>query len=125
MTGIMRAQIDWLPLSMGGVRPTTGPYTGRDAGVWRIAELQPAVNQLRVLGAGCGWSPSQPVLRRQGFRRVRRRGPHERPSPYYNRIVDVMEGTDEVHAPCCATGTSLSDRPLFRTRETGEEVSER
>jgi arsenic resistance protein ArsH len=33
MTGIMKAQIDWLPLSLGGVRPDAGTDAGRNAGL--------------------------------------------------------------------------------------------
>jgi arsenic resistance protein ArsH len=52
MTGIMKAQIDWIPLSVGAVRPTQG----KTLAVMEVSggsQSFNAVNQLRVLGAGC------------------------------------------------------------------------
>ena len=49
MTGIMKAQIDWIPLSIGAVRPTQG----RTLAVMQVSggsQSFNAVNQLRVLG---------------------------------------------------------------------------
>ena len=49
MTGLMKAQIDYLPLILGGVRPTQGQHARGDAGLGRLAELQRR-EQLRLLG---------------------------------------------------------------------------
>ena len=49
MTGLMKTQIDWLPLSLGGVRPTQG----RTLAVMQVSggsQSFNAVNQLRILG---------------------------------------------------------------------------
>jgi arsenic resistance protein ArsH len=49
MTGVMKSQIDWIPLSLGGIRPTQG----KTLAVMQVCiGLQSfnAVNQLRVLG---------------------------------------------------------------------------
>jgi arsenical resistance protein ArsH len=49
MTGIMKAQIDWIPLSAGAVRPTQG----KTLAVLEVSggsQSFNAVNQLRVLG---------------------------------------------------------------------------
>ena len=49
MTGIMKAQIDWIPLSIGAVRPTQG----KTLAVMQVSDGSQsfnAVNQLRVLG---------------------------------------------------------------------------
>ena len=49
MTGIMKAQIDWIPLEVGGVRPTQG----KPLAVMEVSggsQSFNAVNQLRVLG---------------------------------------------------------------------------
>ncbi|TIL44614.1 MAG: arsenical resistance protein ArsH [Mesorhizobium sp.] len=49
MTGVMKAQIDWLPLSAGGVRTTQG----RTLAVMQVSggsQSFNAVNQLRLLG---------------------------------------------------------------------------
>ena len=53
MTGILKAQIDWIPLSLGAVRPTQG----KTLAVMEVSggsQSFNAVNQLRVLGVGCG-----------------------------------------------------------------------
>jgi arsenical resistance protein ArsH len=49
MTGIMKAQIDWIPLSIGSVRPTQG----KTLAVMEVSggsQSFNAVNQLRILG---------------------------------------------------------------------------
>ena len=90
MTGIMKSQIDWIPLSLGGVRPTQG----KTLAVMQVcggSQSFNTVNQLRILGR---WMrlltiPNQSSVARawDEFDEYGRM----RPSPYYNRIVDVME----------------------------------
>ena len=49
MTGIMKAQIDWIPLSLGAVRPTQGKVLA----VMQVnggSQSFNAVNQMRILG---------------------------------------------------------------------------
>jgi arsenic resistance protein ArsH len=49
MTGFMKAQIDWIPLSIGAVRPTQG----KTLAVMQVSggsQSFNAVNQLRILG---------------------------------------------------------------------------
>jgi arsenic resistance protein ArsH len=90
MTGIMKAQIDWLPLSLGSVRPTQG----RTLAVMQVSggsQSFNAVNQLRVLGR---WMrmftiPNQSSVAK-AFAEFDEAG-RMKPSPYYDRIVDVME----------------------------------
>jgi len=90
MSGIMKAQIDWLPLSQGGVRPTQG----KTLAVMQVcggSQSFNAVNQMRILGR---WMrmvtiPNQSSVAR-AFNEFDGEG-RMRPSPYYNRIVDVME----------------------------------
>ena len=90
MTGIMKAQIDWLPLALGGVRPTQG----RTLAVMQVcggSQSFNAVNQLRVLGR---WMrmvtiPNQSSVAK-AFAEFDADG-RMKPSPYYDRIVDVME----------------------------------
>jgi arsenic resistance protein ArsH len=55
MNGIMKAQIDWIPLSVGAVRPTQG----KTLAVMQVSggsQSFNAVNQLHVLGR---WMPGQ------------------------------------------------------------------
>jgi arsenic resistance protein ArsH len=90
MSGIMKAQIDWIPLALGSVRPTQG----KTLAVMQVSggsQSFNAVNQLRVLGR---WMrmitiPNQSSVAKayQEFDETGRM----KPSPYYDRVVDVME----------------------------------
>jgi arsenical resistance protein ArsH len=90
ITGIIKAQIDWIPLSMGAVRPTQG----KTLAVMQVSggsQSFNAVNQLRVLGR---WMrmitiPNQSSVAK-AYEQFDDAG-RMKPSPYYDRIVDVME----------------------------------
>jgi arsenical resistance protein ArsH len=90
MTGIMKSQIDWIPLSSGSVRPTQG----KALAVMQVSggsQSFNAVNQLRVLGR---WMrmltiPNQSSVAK-AFAEFEEDG-RMKPSPYYERVVDVME----------------------------------
>ncbi|MDI4636872.1 MULTISPECIES: arsenical resistance protein ArsH [Halomonadaceae] len=90
MTGIMKAQIDWIPLALGGVRPTQG----KTLAVMQVcggSQSFNTVNQLRVLGR---WMrmltiPNQSSVPK-AFQAFDDQG-RMKPSPLYDRIVDVME----------------------------------
>ncbi|MFC5515293.1 arsenical resistance protein ArsH [Kaistia terrae] len=90
MTGILKAQIDWIPLSIGAVRPTQG----KTLAVMQVSggsQSFNAVNQMRVLGR---WMrmltiPNQSSVAR-AYEQFDEAG-RMKPSPYYDRIVDVME----------------------------------
>ncbi len=90
ITGLMKTQIDHLPLELGGMRPTQG----RTLAVMQVSAGSQSfntVNTLRVLGR---WMrmvviPNQSSIAKadQEFDEAGRM----RPSDYYARIVDVME----------------------------------
>ncbi|NMG66201.1 arsenical resistance protein ArsH [Azoarcus indigens] len=90
MTGVMKTQIDWIPLSLGALRPTQG----KTLAVMQVSggsQSFNAVNQMRVLGR---WMrmltiPNQSSVAKayQEFDEAGRM----KPSPYYDRLVDVME----------------------------------
>jgi arsenic resistance protein ArsH len=90
VTGIMKAQIDWIPLEIGAVRPTQG----KTLAVMQVSggsQSFNAVNQLRVLGR---WMrmitiPNQSSVAK-AYEQFDEAG-RMKPSHYYDRIVDVME----------------------------------
>ncbi|WP_353092328.1 arsenical resistance protein ArsH [Methylibium sp.] len=90
MTAIMKAQIDWIPLSVGAVRPTQG----KTLAVMQVSggsQSFNAVNQLRVLGR---WMrmitiPNQSSVAK-AYLEFDDAG-RMKPSAYYERVVDVME----------------------------------
>jgi arsenical resistance protein ArsH len=123
MTGIMKAQIDWLPLSMGGVRPTQG----RTLAVMQVSggsQSFNAVNQLRILGR---WMrmvtiPNQSSVPK-AFTEFDEAG-RMKPGPLYNRIVDVMEELIKFTLLVRDRADYLVDRYSERV-ETAEQVSKR
>lgn len=90
MTGIMKCQIDWLPLSGGAIRPTQG----KALAVMQVSggsQSFNAVNQLRVLGR---WMrmitiPNQSSVAK-AFQEFDADG-RMKPSSFYDRVVDVCE----------------------------------
>ena len=90
ITGVMKTQIDHLPLNMGGMRPTQG----RTLAVMQVSagsQSFNSVNTLRVLGR---WMrmvtiPNQSSVAK-AFNEFDDAG-RMKPSSYYDRIVDVME----------------------------------
>lgn len=90
ITGIFKSQIDWLPLEIGSVRPTQG----RTLAVMQVSggsQSFNAVNALRVLGR---WMrmvtiPNQSSVAK-AYQEFEENG-RMKPSPYYDRLVDVME----------------------------------
>ncbi|MCF3972489.1 arsenical resistance protein ArsH [Paracoccus sp. EGI L200073] len=90
MSGVMKAQIDWIPLSLGGVRPTQG----KTLAVMQVcggSQSFNTVNQLRILGR---WMRLLTIPNQSSVARAWDEFDDQgrmKPSPYYNRIVDVME----------------------------------
>ncbi|MEM9717215.1 MAG: arsenical resistance protein ArsH [Pseudomonadota bacterium] len=89
MTGIMKTQIDWIPLSIGGVRPTQG----KTLAVMQVeggSQSFNTVNQLRILGR---WMRLLTIPNQSSVPKAWAEFENGRmkPSPFYNRMVDVME----------------------------------
>ncbi|WP_200811313.1 arsenical resistance protein ArsH [Pseudooctadecabacter jejudonensis] len=90
LTGIMKTQIDWLPLApIGGIRPTQG----KTLAVMQVSggsQSFNAVNQMRILGR---WMRMVTIPNQSSVPMAWKEFEHGRmkPSSLYNRIVDVME----------------------------------
>jgi arsenic resistance protein ArsH len=90
MTGILKAQIDWIPLSAGAVRPTQG----KTLAVMQVcggSQSFNAVNQMRVLGR---WMRMLTIPNQSSVAKAFQEfDEHDRmkPSSYHDRVVDVME----------------------------------
>ena len=90
ITGVIKSQIDWLPLSEGAMRPTQG----RTLAVMQVSggsQSFNAVNTLRLLGR---WMrmitiPNQSSVAK-AYEQFDEAG-RMLPSAYYDRVVDVME----------------------------------
>lgn len=123
MTGIMKAQIDWIPLSMGAVRPTQG----KTLAVMQVSggsQSFNAVNQLRVLGR---WMRMITIPNQSSVAKAYEQFDDEgrmKPSPYYDRIVDVAEELVKFTLLTRDVSAYLTDRYSER-KESAEKVSER
>ena len=90
MTGIMKAQIDWIPLALGAIRPTQG----KTLAVMQVnggSQSFNAVNQMRVLGR---WMRMITIPNQSSVAMAYKEFDDEgrmKPSAYYDRVVDVME----------------------------------
>ena len=123
MTGIMKTQIDWIPLSIGGVRPTQG----KTLAVMQVcggSQSFNAVNQLRVLGR---WMRMVTIPNQSSVPKAFMEfddNNRMKPSPYYNRIVDVMEELVKFTLLIRDRSDFLTDRYSERVEST-DEVSTR
>jgi arsenical resistance protein ArsH len=123
MTGIMKAQIDWIPLSVGAVRPTQG----KTLAVMQVSggsQSFNAVNQLRVLGL---WMRMITIPNQSSVARAYEQFDDDgrmKPSPYYDRIVDVAEELVKFTLLTRDVSVYLTDRYSER-KESAEKLSER
>lgn len=123
MTAVIKAQIDWIPLSLGAVRPTQG----KTLAVMQVSggsQSFNAVNQMRILGRWmrCITIPNQSSVPKafQQFNDNNRM----KPSPFYNRMVDVMEELVKFTYITRDLEDDLVDRYSERV-ETREELMQR
>lgn len=90
MSGLMKTQIDWIPLTLGSVRPTQG----RTLAVMQVcggSQSFNAVNGLRILGR---WMRMVTIPNQSSVARAYTEFEDDgtmKPSSYRDRIVDVME----------------------------------
>lgn len=123
MSAVFKAQIDWIPLTLGAVRPTQG----KTLAVMQVSggsQSFNTVNQLRILGR---WMrmvtiPNQSSVPK-AFLEFDEAG-RMKPSAYYDRVVDVMEELMKFTLLTRGRDAYLVDRYSER-RESAEALSAR
>ena len=123
MTGLLKTQIDWIPLSEGAVRPTQG----KTLAVMQVcggSQSFNAVNQMRILGR---WMrmitiPNQSSVAK-AFTEFEEDG-RMKPSSFYDRVVDVMEELYKFTLLTRGVSEYLTDRYSER-KESDAELSKR
>lgn len=123
ISSVFKSQIDWIPLSMGASRPTQG----KTLAVMQVeggSQSFNTVNNLRILGR---WMrmitiPNQSSVPK-AYLEFDNNG-RMKPSPYYNRVVDVMEELVKFTLLTRGCAEHLVDRYSERV-ETAEELTKR
>ncbi|NLQ16182.1 arsenical resistance protein ArsH [Marinomonas sp. M1K-6] len=123
MTSIFKSQIDWVPLSIGSVRPTQG----KTLAVMQVcggSQSFNVVNQLRILGR---WMRMFTIANQSSVAKAFLEfddNNRMKPSAYYNRIVDVMEELMKFTLLLRDNKDYLVDRYSERV-ESAEQLSQR
>lgn len=123
MSAVMKAQIDWIPLALGALRPTQG----RTLAVMQVcggSQSFNTVNQLRVLGR---WMRMLTIPNQSSVAKAFQEfdeNDRMKPSPYYDRVVDVMEELMKFTLLTRDVSAYLTDRYSER-KESAEELSKR
>lgn len=123
MTGILKAQIDWIPLSLGAVRPTQGKTLALMQ-VCGGSQSFNALNQMRVLGR---WMRMLTIPNQSSVPKAFLEfddNDRMKPSGYYDRIVDVMEELVKFTLLTRDSSDYLVDRYSER-KESAEELMKR
>ena len=90
MTGIFKTQIDWIPLVLGGIRPTQG----KTLALMQVnggSQCFNTVNQMRILGC---WMRMLIIPNQSSVPKVFNEFDYKgrmMASPFCNRVVDVVE----------------------------------
>jgi arsenic resistance protein ArsH len=113
MSAVMKAQIDWIPLAVGSIRPTQGRT---------LAVMQVSGGSQRVLGR---WMrmitiPNQSSVAK-AFQEFDEEG-RMKPSSYYDRVVDVMEELMKFTLLTRDRSTYLTDRYSERKENAQKEA---
>ena len=123
MTGVMKTQIDWIPLSVGAVRPSQG----KTLAVMQVSggsQSFNAVNQMRILGR---WMRMITIPNQSSVAKAYLEFDEDgkmKPSAYYDRIVDVVEELMKFTLLTRDVSSYLVDRYSER-KETAAELNQR
>jgi arsenic resistance protein ArsH len=123
MTGLMKSQIDWIPLSIGAVRPTQGKTLAL-LQVSGGSQSFNALNQMRVLGR---WMRMITIPNQSSVPKAFLEfddNNRMKPSANYDRVVDVMEELVKFTLLTRSVSSYLTDRYSER-KESAEELSKR
>ncbi|MCA7024230.1 MULTISPECIES: arsenical resistance protein ArsH [Stenotrophomonas] len=119
ITGVFKNQIDWLPLEDGSLRPTQG----KTLAVMQVSggsQSFNVVNTLRVLGR---WMRMLTIPNQSSVAKAWQEFDDDgrmKPSPYYDRVVDVMEELVKFTLLVRGHGEHLVDR--YSERKGAEEA---
>jgi arsenic resistance protein ArsH len=119
MIGIMKVQIDWIPLAPGAVRPPQG----KTLAVMQVSggsQRFNAVNHLRILGR---WMRLITIPNQSSVAKAFVEFDDDdriKPSPYYDRIVGVMEELVKFTLLTRDRADYLVDRYSQRKESAGE-----
>lgn len=123
MTGILKAQIDWIPLNSGAVRPTQG----KTLAVMQVSggsQSFNAVNQMRVLGR---WMRMVIIPNQSSVAKAFMEFGDDncmKPSAYFDRVVNVMEELMKFALLTRDASAYLVDRYSER-KESAEQLAKR
>jgi arsenic resistance protein ArsH len=123
MSAVLKAQIDWIPLNLGAVRPTQG----KTLAVMQVSggsQSFNAVNQLRVLGR---WMRMLTIPNQSSVPKAYLEfddAGRMKPSPYYDRVVDVIEELVKFTLLTRDAAAHLVDRYSER-KESAEQLAQR
>ena len=123
MTGLMKTQIDWIPLSVGALRPTQGKTLAL-LQVSGGSQSFNAVNQMRVLGR---WMRMITIPNQSSVPKAFLEfddNNRMKPSAKYDRVVDVMEELVKFTLLTRSCSSYLTDRYSER-KESAEEFFQR
>ncbi len=123
MTGLMKSQIDWIPLSIGAVRPSQGKTLAL-LQVSGGSQSFNAVNQMRILGR---WMRMITIPNQSSVPKAFLEfddNNRMKPSANYDRVVDVMEELVKFTLLTRSVSGYLTDRYSER-KESAEELTKR